>query len=188
MSSTTADNLSARQAAVDAPQIQADTPTQRRTIGLLVNDRPGVLVRIAQVFARRAYNIESLVVSRAHMPNCSRMTITTTGPEDVLQQIILQLNKLVDVIHAVDHTDNQAVTRELALFKVSCTIAQRTEVLQITEVFRGKTVDISDETITVEATGTTEKMDALEKLFAKFDLREVVRTGKVVMARGEQAT
>jgi acetolactate synthase I/III small subunit len=188
MSDTTLDNLSVRQAAVDAPQIQPDAPIFRTTIGLLVNDRPGVLVRVSQVFARRAYNIESLVVSRAHRPECSRMTITTTGPKDVLSQIILQLNKLVDVIHAVDHTDNQSVTRELALFKVNCSIPQRTELLQITEVFRGKTVDISEETITVETTGTTEKINAMEQMFGKFDLREVVRTGKVVMARGEEAT
>ena len=162
---------------------------RKTTIGLLVNDRPGVLMRISQVFSRRGYNIESLVVSPAHViPATSRMTITCSGPADVLHQIILQLDKLVDVIHAHDHTDDAAVTRELALFKVACTIAQRGEVLQITEVFRGKTVDISDETITVEVTGTTEKMDALEKMLARFDLREMVRTGKVVMARGTDVT
>ena len=158
------------------------------TIGLLVNDRPGVLVRISQVFSRRGYNIASLVVSPAHVSNTSRMTITSSGPADVLHQIILQLNKLVDVIHALDHTDDQAVTRELALFKVGCTVAERTEVLQITEVFRGKTIDISEETITIEATGTSEKMNALEALLGKFDLREMVRTGKVVMARGNEVT
>ena len=158
------------------------------TIGLLVNDRPGVLVRISQVFSRRGYNIASLVVSPAHVSNTSRMTITSSGPADVLHQIILQLNKLVDVIHARDHTDDQAVTRELALFKVGCTVAERTEVLQITEVFRGKTIDISEETITIEATGTSEKMNALEALLGKFDLREMVRTGKVVMARGSELT
>ncbi len=161
----------------------------RTTIGLLVNDRPGVLMRISQVFSRRGYNIESLVVSPARViPDTSRMTITCSGPADVLHQIILQLDKLVDVIHAHDHTDDAAVTRELALFKVACTISQRSEVLQIAEVFRGKTVDISEETITLESTGTTEKMDALEKMLAKFDLREMVRTGKVVMARGTDAT
>tara|TARA_Y100000588_G_C14067492_1_gene844262 strand:- start:98 stop:640 length:543 start_codon:yes stop_codon:yes gene_type:complete len=161
---------------------------QQVTIGLLVNDRPGVLVRIAQVFARRAYNIESLVVSQAHIPNSSRMTITSSGPADVLSQIILQLDKLVDVIHAYDHSDDQAITRELGLFKVACSIEERTEVLQIVEVFRGKTVDISDETITIEATGDSEKLNALEKLLSKFDLREMVRTGKVVVARGSQIT
>ncbi len=161
---------------------------QPPTIGLLVNDRPGVLVRISQVFSRRGYNIASLVVSPAHVSNTSRMTITSSGPADVLHQIILQLNKLVDVIHARDHTDDQAVTRELALFKVGCTVAERTEVLQITEVFRGKTIDISEETITIEATGTSEKMNALEALLGKFDLREMVRTGKVVMARGNEVT
>ena len=116
------------------------------------------------------------------------MTITCSGPDDVLHQIILQLNKLVDVVHAKDHTEDQAITRELALFKVGCSVPERTEILQISEAFRGKTVDISEDTITLEATGTSDKMDALESLLGKFDLREMVRTGKVVMARGGQAT
>ncbi len=162
---------------------------RRTTIGLLVNDQPGVLMRVSQTFSRRGYNIESLVVSPAHaIANTSRMTITCAGPGDVLHQIILQLDKLVDVIHARDHTEDEAVTRELALYKVVCTVAERTEVLQIASVFRAQTVDISDETITLESTGTSEKMDALEKLLSKFDLREVVRTGKVVMAKGIEIT
>ncbi|MGY8824344.1 MAG: acetolactate synthase small subunit [Candidatus Latescibacterota bacterium] len=175
-------------AAVDAPQLKAAAPTKKTTIGLLVNDRPGVLVRIAQAFARRGYNIENLVVSQAHIANCSRMTVTCIGPESELQQIILQLNKLVEVIHAKDHRENEAIARELALFKIGCTISERTEVLQITEVFRGTTVDISADTITIEATGTTEKMDAMRTLLDKFDLKEMVRTGKVVMARGDLVT
>ena len=166
----------------------ADPGVGRTTIGLLVNDQPGVLMRISQVFSRRGYNIESLVVSPAHIPGTSRMTITCSGPGDVLHQIILQLDKLVDVMHARDHTDDRAVTRELALFKVACSVAERTEILQIAEVFRGKTVDIAEDTITVEATGTSEKMDALQALLTKFDLREMVRTGKVVMARGAEIT
>ena len=181
-------DLNARQEAVDAPQLKPTEPQQKTTIGLLVNDRPGVLVRIAQCFARRAYNIENLVVSPAHIPQCSRMTITSMGPAAELDQIILQLNKLVDVIHAKDHSGDNAITRELALFKVGCSVAERTEVLQIAEVFRSKTVDISESTITIEATGTTEKMDALESLLSKFDLKEMVRTGKVVMARGNEPT
>jgi len=169
--------------------VGAGREVRRTTIGLLVNDQPGVLMRVCQVFSRRGYNIESLVVSSAHViPGTSRMTITCSGPADVLHQIILQVDKLIDVIHAHDHTDDDAVTRELALFKVACTIEQRTEILQITEVFRGKTIDITEETITIEATGSTEKMDALEKMLAKFDLREMVRTGKVVMARGTEIT
>ncbi len=182
------EELNARQIAVDAPQLKATTQEQKATIGLLVNDRPGVLVRIAQCFARRGYNIENLVVSPAHIPQCSRMTITSLGPGDELQQIILQLNKLVDVIHAKNHSDTDAITRELALFKIGCSIAERTEVLQITGVFRGSTVDISEDTITIEATGTTDKMNALESLLSKFDLKEMVRTGKVVMARGDEST
>lgn len=182
------EDLNARQEAVDAPQLTLTTPTGKATIGLLVNDQPGVLVRVAQVFARRGYNIENLVVSQANIHNTSRMTITCVGPEAELHQIILQLNKLVDVIHANDHSDNQTILRELALFKIGCSVTERTEVLQISEVFRGKTVDISTETITLEATGTTEKMDALRELLSKFEIKEMVRTGKVVMARGNQAT
>lgn len=182
------EDLNARQEAVDAPQLTLTTPTGKATIGLLVNDQPGVLVRVAQVFARRGYNIENLVVSQANIHNTSRMTITCVGPEAELHQIILQLNKLVDVIHANDHSDNQTILRELALFKIGCSVTERTEVLQISEVFRGKTVDISTETITLEATGTTEKMDALRELLSKFEIKEMVRTGKVVMARGDQAT
>lgn len=181
-------DLNARQEAVDAPQLKLAEPQHKATIGLLVNDRPGVLVRIAQCFARRGYNIENLVVSPAHIPQCSRMTITSIGPAAELHQIILQLNKLVDVIHAKDHSATNAITRELALFKVGCSVEERTEVLQIAEVFRGKTVDISEETLTIEATGTTEKMDALKSLLSKFDLKEMVRTGKVVMARGNEPT
>jgi len=165
-----------------------DPDAHKATIGLLVNDQPGVLVRIAQVFSRRGYNIESLVVSPSNIANTSRMTITSSGPGDVFQQIILQLNKLVDVIHATDHSLDQAVTRELALFKVGCSVEERTEVLQIAEVFRGKAVDISEDTITIEATGTSDKLDSMESLLAKFDLKEMVRTGKVVMARGNQTT
>jgi acetolactate synthase I/III small subunit len=160
----------------------------RATIGLLVNDRPGVLVRISHVFSRRGYNIESLVVSATHICSTSRMTITCSGPYDVLHQIILQLNKLVDVIHARDHSMDEAVTRELGLFKVGCSVGERTEVLQLAEIFRGKAVDISESTITIEATGTTEKIDALASMLGKFDLREMVRTGKVVMARGGDST
>lgn len=182
------EELKARQIAGDAPQLTAATPQHKTTIGLLVNDRPGVLVRIAQVFARRGYNIENLVVSQAHIAHCSRMTITCIGPDSELHQIILQLNKLVDVIHAKNHSDDQAVIRELALFKVRCTVAERTEVLQIVEVFRGKTVDISEDTLTIESTGTSEKMEALRSLLSKFDLKEMVRTGKVVMARGDLTT
>ncbi|MEW6755669.1 MAG: acetolactate synthase small subunit [Candidatus Latescibacterota bacterium] len=174
--------------AATAPSNGRSPSPHKATIGLLVNDRPGVLVRVSQVFSRRGYNIESLVVSPSHVANTSRMTLTCSGPEDVLQQIILQLDKLVDVIHARDHTGDQAVTRELALFKVGCTVEERSEVLQIAEIFRGKAVDISENTITIESTGTTEKMDALESMLGKFDLKEMVRTGKVVMARGSQLT
>ena len=176
----------------DQPGLLAASPPDdrapRATIGLLVNDRPGVLVRISQVFSRRGYNIESLVVSATHVASTSRMTITCSGPYDVLHQIILQLDKLVDVIHARDHSMDEAVTRELGLFKVGCSVGERTEVLQLAEIFRGKAVDISETTITIEATGTTEKIDALESMLSKFDLREMVRTGKVVMARGGDTT
>ena len=123
------EQLNERQAAVDAPQLKAATTTTKSTIGLLVNDRPGVLrAYCTGFFHGEGYNIENLVVSQAHIPNTSRMTTTCIGPRASLQRIILQLNKLVDVIHANDHTDDKQSYR-LTLFKIGCTVSERAEVL-----------------------------------------------------------
>ncbi|MDP7397603.1 MAG: acetolactate synthase small subunit [Lentisphaeria bacterium] len=158
------------------------------SISLLVNNKPGVLIRISLVFARRGYNIDSLVVSPAHNRQFSRMSITASGDPDTLVLILGRLNKLVDVIHATDHTGDVVVQRELALIKVDCTAERRTEVLQISEHFKCQSVDISDTTVLLEATGNSDKLDALELMLEKHGIVEIVRSGKLVMARGASAT
>ncbi len=126
--------------------------SMKHTISLLVSNKPGVLTRVALVFARRGFNIDSLVVSKAQSPEFSRMNIEATGSERTLNLMLTQLNRLVDVIHAVDHANEDVIQRELALFKVSCEPDKRTEVLQIADTFRGQTVDIGDDTITLQVT------------------------------------
>ena len=158
------------------------------SISLLVNNKPGVLIRISLVFARRGYNIDSLVVSPAHNRQFSRMSITASGGPETLVLILGQLNKLVDVIHATDHTGDVVVQRELALIKVDCMAERRTEVLQISEHFKCQSVDISDTTLLLEATGNTDKLDALELMLEKYGIVEIVRSGKLVMARGASPT
>lgn len=161
---------------------------QHHTISLLVHNRPGVLIRIALVFNRRGYNIESLVVSPAHNEKFSRMNITASGDRKTLEQIIKQLNKLIDVIHAKDHTDEVIVEKELALIKVQCPADKRTEILQITEHFKSQTVDLSENTVMIQVTGDTDKLDAMEMMLDKYGILEMVRTGKVIMARGAGQT
>lgn len=166
----------------------ANGTSPKHTISLLVHDRPGVLSRIAQVFARRGFNIDSLVVSPSHTPGFSRMTIVSRGDPATLDQIIKQLDKLVDTVHAAEHTGQDSVERELALFKVACTEDNRTEILQICEVFRAKTIDISEETLSIEVTGTSDKLDAIEALLHRHGILEMVRSGKLIMARGKVLT
>jgi acetolactate synthase-1/3 small subunit len=158
------------------------------TISALVANKPGVLARIAQVFARRAFNIESLVVSPAKEGAYSRMTIGASGNPEGLHQIIAQVNKLVDVLHCFDHTFANAVVKELALVKVVAGAEHRTEALQIASHFQCQTVDLTERSMIVMATGGTEKIDALIKMMRKFTIVELVRTGKVVMVRGDEPT
>ena len=153
------------------------------TLSVSVSNKPGVLARIAQVFARRAYNIDSLVVSSS-VDGQSRMTITAKGDPKGLDQIIKQVNKLVDVIDCVDHTEENAVIQELALIKVAANLDQRSEALQVVEHFKCKTVDLTESSMMIMVTGTTEKIDALIKMIQKYKIIELVRTGKVLMARG----
>lgn len=161
---------------------------EQHTISVRVHDRPGVLSRIAQVFARRGYNIDSLVVSAAHTRGFSRMTIGCQGDVRVLDQIIKQLNKLVDVVRAAEHTTEATVERELALIKVTSSAQSRSQILQLVDIFRAKTVDIGEESLVVEVTGTSDKLDALENLLTEFGIIEMVRSGKVAMARGKLLT
>jgi acetolactate synthase I/III small subunit len=160
----------------------------RHSLSLYVSNKPGVLNRITQVFSRRGYNIDSLVVSETQDPRFSRMNIVASGDRETLEQILKQLNKLVDVIHAKDYSFEDVIQKELVLFKIDCTAEVRTEALQICDAFKARTVDLSADTLTVEVTGTTEKLDAMKTMFEPFGIRELVRTGKVLMARGKAAT
>ncbi|HAS81727.1 MAG TPA: acetolactate synthase small subunit [Verrucomicrobia bacterium] len=158
------------------------------TISVYVANRPGVLARIAQVFARRGFNIDSLVVSPSIDGRYSRMTIASQGSAEGLEQIILQLGKLVDVMRCVDHATDVAVIREMALVKLRVDTEQRTEALQICEHFAAKTVDLTEKSMIVMITGNSEKLDACINMLRKFEVVELVRTGKVVMARGDEET
>lgn len=158
------------------------------TISVFVANKPGVLVRIATLFSRRAYNIESLVVSPALDGRFSRMTITACGNESILDQIIKQLNKLVDVVHAEEHDPDSAIVRELALIKVKVSDKSRSEVLQIVEHFKAETVDFSDKHLVVQITAESDRVDSFVKMFEKYGLQEMVRTGKVVVTKGAEET
>lgn len=158
------------------------------TLSVYVANKPGVLARIAQVFARRGYNIESLVVSPAMDGKFSRMTIGARGGREGLDQIIKQLGKLIDVVRCVDHTGDDAVVKELALLKIEVDSGGRTEALQIGEHFGCKTVDLTPTSMILQATGNSEKLDALIDMLEKFRMIEFVRTGKIVMSRGDRLT
>lgn len=174
--------------------ITTDTPVEPsvkqalHTLSVYVNNRPGVLMRICQVFARRGFNIDSLVVSQGRDSRFSRMTIGITGDPDGLDQIIKQVSKLIDVIHCFEHTSDDSVTKEMILIKIQCSPSERSQALQITEHFAGKTVDLTPASMIVMITGDTLKVEAAVAMFSQFTIIETVRTGKVVMARGEQAT
>lgn len=169
----------------DEPAI---TSGSGHTLSVLVNNEPGVLMRICQVFSRRAFNIDSLVVSQGRSARFSRMTIGISGDPEGLEQIIRQVSKLIDVIHCYEHTSADAVTRELCLVKIQCSTEERSQALQITEHFSGKTVDLTPSSMIVMIHGDSAKVDSAVAMFSQFEIIETVRTGKVVMARGEQMT
>jgi acetolactate synthase-1/3 small subunit len=158
------------------------------TISVFVNNKPGVLVRVALVFSRRGYNIESLVVSPASEGRFSRMTITCSGDRRDLEQVVKQLAKLVDVVHAIDHTADSSYEVEIALIKLECGLDSRTQLLQIAEHYRARVVDFGAESLMIQAHGSSEKLDALIELLRPFELTELVRSGKLLMARGRSVT
>jgi acetolactate synthase-1/3 small subunit len=168
-------------------------PAPRRdgvhTISLYVHNKPGVLVRVALVFSRRGYNIESLVVSpAAEGDDFSRMTITCSGDPATLEQIIKQLYKLVDVVRARDHTEDDAYETEIALVKLQASLDERTQILQIAENFGAKVTDYGQESLMLRVYGSSEKLDAFIGLLRPFGLRELVRSGKILMLRGVSET
>ncbi|MBN1782172.1 acetolactate synthase small subunit [bacterium] len=166
----------------------SDQNILQHTISLLVNNKPGVLIRIALVFSRRGYNLESVVVSPSNDPKYSRMSLVASGDKETLDQIIKQLNKLVDVVHATDHTGDVTLERELALIKVCCPASKRGEILQIADHFKCRSLDITDDTMTFEVTGSTEKLNSMHMMLDKYGILESIRTGKLVMMRGKIET
>jgi acetolactate synthase-1/3 small subunit len=172
-----------------ATQAAVETaPLPVHTISVFVNNKPGVLVRVALVFSRRGFNIESLVVSPGAEGRFSRMTITCSGHSRDLEQVVKQLAKLVDVVHAIDHTADQAYAVEIALIKLECALDERSEILQVAEHYKARVVDFGKESLILQAHGSSEKLDALIELLRPFKLVELVRSGRLLMARGRRMT
>lgn len=157
---------------------------QLHTITVLVDNKPGVLSRVSGLFSRRGYNIESLAVSITQDPTVSRMTLVVSGDEQEVEQITKQLHKLIDVSKVQDYINTPIVARELALIKVNAEVQNRTALLQLVDVFRGRVIDMSEKTFVIELTGGADKIDAFEKLVEPYGIRELVRTGRIAMARG----
>jgi len=155
----------------------------RHTISVLVENKFGVLSRISGLFSGRGYNIESLSVGETVDPRISAMTIVTTGDDQIIEQITKQLNKLIDVIKVTDMKELEHVEREMVLVKVSPKQEDKTEVLNIAEIFRGRIVDSSQKTYTIEVTGEEKKIEAFIELMKPMGIKEFVRTGKVAIAR-----
>lgn len=160
----------------------------RHTLAVLVENNPGVLARVAGLFSRRGFNIDSLAVGRTENPDVSRMTIVVEGDARVLEQVTKQLHKLVDVIKINDITADEYVDRELVLIKVNVDPAQRGEVMQIADVFRARIVDLGRKTLTLECTGNDGKINAFEESLRPYGIKELVRTGKIAMLRGSKYT
>lgn len=158
--------------------------TNRHTITALVEDKPGVLNRVASMFRRRGFNISSLAVGNSEIPNLSRMTFVVEGDSRTVEQVTKHLHKLIDVIKVSDISDDNAVTRELALIRVHTTSQSRSDVMQIVDLFRAHVIDVAVDSVIVEVVGDEEKVDALQSLLAPYGVTEVMRTGIVAMTRG----
>ncbi|MQA14152.1 MAG: acetolactate synthase small subunit [Pseudonocardiaceae bacterium] len=159
----------------------------KHTLSVLVEDKPGVLARVAGLFSRRGFNIESLAVGPTESPEISRMTIVVNVDELPLEQVTKQLNKLINVIKIVELDPAVAVSRELLMVKVRADATVRSQVLETVQLFRAKVVDVSPEALTIEATGTADKLDALLRMLEPFGVREMVQSGMVAIGRGPRA-
>jgi acetolactate synthase-1/3 small subunit len=156
-----------------------------KVIAALVENKPGVLHSVANMFRRRGFNIESITVGRTEQESLSRMTITVNGDEKTLEQIIKQMNKLIDVVKVSELEPENIVTRELALIKVNVPDTKtRSDIINCVEVFRGRVVDVSSETLTIEITGTSDKIDAFLNLMKTYGVMELARTGITALSRG----
>ena len=156
----------------------------KHTIAVIMENKSGVLTRIAGLFSRRSFNIESLSVGATDHPEYSRMTLTVEGNEDVLEQVTKQLSKLINVIRVSELAPGESVERELAVIKVNADKDNRSEIMQIVDIFRAKIIDVSARTMIIEVTGDEEKIEAIITLLRQFGIKELARTGKVSMVRG----
>lgn len=159
---------------------------KKHTLSVVVENRPGVLTRVATLFRRRGYNIDSLTVGATENPSISRMTIVVSGDDQVIEQVSKQLYKLIDVIKVIDITEERSVVRELVIIKVKADNNIRADIVQIVDIFRARIVDIGRSSLIIEATGDSNKIDAIEDSLKPFGIIELVRTGKVAMVRGEK--
>ena len=158
----------------------------RHTLSVLVENKPGVLARVASLFSRRGFNIDSLAVGPTEHPTISRMTIVVSVEDSPLEQVTKQLNKLIEVIKIVE-LDGASVQRELLMVKVRAPLADRAQVLQTVELFRAKVIDVNTDTVTVESTGTPEKLQALLAVLAPLGIKEMAQSGTVALARGPRS-
>ncbi|MUM19534.1 acetolactate synthase small subunit [Mycobacterium sp. CBMA271] len=161
--------------------------TSTHTLSVLVEDRPGVLARVAALFSRRGFNIASLAVGPTELKDISRMTIVVTVDDFPLEQVTKQLNKLINVIKIVEQEEENSVARELMLVKVRADAAVRAQVIEVVNLFRAKVVDVSPESVTIEATGTQSKLDALLRMLDPYGIREIVQSGVVALSRGPRS-
>jgi len=157
---------------------------RKHVISVLVENKFGVLARISGLFSARGYNIDSLCVAETLDPTLSKMTIVTQGDDQVIEQINKQLNKLVDIVKVLDFTGLDHVDRELVLIKVAATDSNRSAIVEITDIFRAKVVDVAPKSLTVEITGTSDKVNAFLELLRPYGIREIARTGRIAMSRG----
>ena len=156
----------------------------KHTLVALVEDKPGVLNRMASLFRRRGFNIESIAVGRSEIAHLSRMTIVVDGTATMVEQVRKQLDKVIDVVKVSDISGDNIIARELALIKVRATASTRSEIMQIVDIFRANIVDVSADSVTVEVTGDEEKIDSLYNLLRGFGIKELARTGRIAMTRG----
>jgi len=159
----------------------------RHIISILLENESGALSRVAGLFSARAYNIESLSVAPTDDPSLSRMTIVTTGTEEIIEQINKQLNKLIDVVKLIDMTGDVHIERELMLIKVNATDGERDEVKRLVDIFHGRVIDVTDTTYTIEITGNGEKLNAFVEALSSITIHEVVRSGLIGISRGEKS-
>ena len=155
-----------------------------RIITALVEDKPGVLNRVSSMFRRRGFNIYSLAVGRSELPELSRMTFVVDGNDAIVEQVTKHLNKLIDVIKVSDISDEKVVNRELALIRVNASTSNRSEIIQIVDIFRAKIIDVGSDSLIIEVTGDESKIDSLQKLLSNFGITEIMRTGTIAMTRG----